>query len=79
MTEDRVGLLILYSIFGHTMSTIKHLALQLGKPLSCMHGEGLVPKCNKIILLRSIMAYFWSIMAYLWSIIGINCERQSIA
>ena len=41
---------------------------------------------RKIILLRSIMAYFWSIMAYLWSImaylwsiIGINREHQSIA
>ena len=34
---------------------------------------------RKIILLRSIMAYFWSIMAYLWSIIGINCEHQSMA
>ena len=33
----------------------------------------------KTILLRSIMAYFWSIMAYLRSIIGINCEHQSIA
>ena len=31
------------------------------------------------ILLRNIMAYFWSIMAYFWSIIGINCEHQSIA
>ena len=54
--------------------------------LKAADRSGLCPKrsiavnqSRKIILLKSMMEYFWSIMAYLWSIIGINCEHQSIA
>ena len=44
----------------------------------CPKRSVAVNQSRKIILLRSIMAYFWSVMSYLWSIIGINCEHQSI-
>ena len=44
----------------------------------CRKRSIAVNQSRKIILLRSIMADFWSIMAYLWSIIDINCEHQSI-